>query len=230
MQDRIRDRKDSSKAKEVRESTERAEQHSSEKVEKNLVRKKQQKSRSLQRRSIQSNSSVESEAVPHTTSDTCIVLSNSVTKLKGVQEKEKTVETAQSASSAPVAITEQCELKSTTATTEQDSSDQDDNGSDTDERVEYNTEQQQQFGLAATPVSTSEVQGPFARQLQTMMVLLHNMSGDITSLKAKLVPINSRIEAIELHKIPSEAQNYGIPVSTTKLNPGFGFGRLAVPN
>ena len=197
MQDHIRDRKDSSKAKAIRESTERAEQHSSEKVEKNLVRKKQQKSRSLQRRSIQSNSSVESEAVPHITSDTCIVSSNSVTKLKGVQEKEKTVETAQSASSAPVAITEQCELKSTTATTEQDSSDQDDNGSDTDERVECNTEQQRQFGLAASPVSASELQGSFARQFQNIMVVLQNLQSRITASHLKLASIDSRLEAVE---------------------------------
>ena len=97
MQDRIRDRKDSSKAKEVRESTERAEQHSLEKVEKNLVRKKQQKSRSLQRRSIQSNSSFDSEAVPHIANDSCTVLSNSAMQFKGEQENEKTADAPQSA-------------------------------------------------------------------------------------------------------------------------------------
>ena len=92
MQDRIRDRKVSSKAKEVRESTERAEQHSSERVEKNLVRKKQQKSRSPQRRSIQSNSSFDSEAVPHIANGSSAVLLDSVTQLWGAQENEKTAE------------------------------------------------------------------------------------------------------------------------------------------
>ena len=67
------------------------------------------------------------------------------------------------------------------------------------------------------------------------MAVMHTMQSTISGVasfqaKMDLVSINSRIEAIELHKIPSEAQNYVIPVSTTKLNPGFGFGRLAVPN
>ena len=133
-------------------------------------------------------------------------------------------------------------MKNINATTVQDSSDQDDKGKSDDvksnaDEKKCNTEQQQQFGLAASPVSASELQGSLARQFQNMMAVMHTMQSTISGvasfqakMDSKLVSINSRIEAIELHKIPSEAQNYGIPVSTAKLNPGFGFGRLAVPN
>ena len=72
----------------------------------------------------------------------------------------------------------------------------------------------------ASPVSTSEVQGPLARQLQTMMVFLHNISGDITSLKANMNSIDSRLAAVESHKIRTDDQNHGIPVSTTETKHG----------
>ena len=86
-------------------------------------------------------------------------------KLTGVQEKEKTAETTQSAASpAPVVIQEQCELKNINATTEQDSSDQDDKGksdndkSDADGKMCNEEQQQVSFGFEESERVTSSLE------------------------------------------------------------------------
>ena len=79
----------------------------------------------------------------------------------------------------------------------------------------------------ASPVSASELQGSLARQLQNMMAVMHTMQSSISgvaSLQAKmdskLVSIDSRLEAVESQTIRTDAQNYGIPASTTETKHG----------
>ena len=116
MQDRIRDRKDSLKAMDIRESTKSAKHYSSEKVQKKVVRKKQQKFRSLQRqRSIQSELSDGSDvkAAPPKVSDSQVVAQSDLTTLQGEEVKEKNLDSLTSATiSKPVVQREQRELKS----------------------------------------------------------------------------------------------------------------------